>query len=468
MSPGRIHGLLFAVLWFSYAFVHQGHKSPIALSRLDALQAVWNHGTWRIDAYHSNTPDKALVNGHYYSDKAPGTLLMAAPGFVASAVVLNACGVATDSPKGWLFTSWATSMFGVGLIAAMGGVAFFAWLGRRVSERAALVTTLAVFLGAAPFPYSTMLFSHAAVAGMICVALWALDETGNAERGAENTKPEKLSAGKKEALGGLCFGLALASEYTAGLVIVGLLACFAVCDRRKAMRAGLWMTPPLLLIPAYSWMCFGTPFTIGYAHNATFAHLQSGFFGIHPPDAENAWRLLFGQARGLFFWTPFLLLALAGYTGLARADGRMFWAAYLIPVVDVAVLSGNNVEWMGGPSLGPRYLAPMLPLLALPAAFAAQRWPRTAIALAVLSILLTGMGTLLNASLPMGKLSPLTEVLWPALLTGQCAPNLGEAAGLTGLWSLTPVLAVWGGGIGFLVRGVVTSQAILIPDKSVG
>ncbi len=464
MSNARV--LFFALLWFSYAFVHQGHKSPIALSRLDALQSLWNHGSWRIDAYHNNTPDKALVGGHYYSDKAPGTLLIAAPGFVVSALALNACGVTTDSQKGWLVTSWATSVFGVGLVAALGGVACFVWLSRRVSPRAAMLTTLAVFLGAAPFPYSTMLFSHAAVVGLICIALWALDGLRSAECPASAGRnggaasevacgiAGRLPASAKTAVGGVSLGLALASEYTAGLVVAGLLATFAVQDWRRAARVLCWMMPMLLLVPAYSWMCFGTPWTVGYAHNAVFAHLQTGFFGIHLPDAENAWRLLFGQARGLFFWTPFLLLVVAGYTDLVRTDAKMFWTAWLIPVVHVAVLSGNNVEWMGGPSLGPRYLAPMLPWLALPAAFAAQRWPRVAALLAVVSIAMTGGGTLLNASLPMASAHPLMDVHWPALLLGNFAPNLGHALGLSGVWSLLPWALPAGVAITLLFRNV--------------
>lgn len=50
----------------------------------------------------------------------------------------------------------------------------------------ALITTLAVFLGAAPFPYATMLFSHGMVVGLLAIALWAIGK--NAEcgvRGAE-------------------------------------------------------------------------------------------------------------------------------------------------------------------------------------------------------------------------------------------------------------------------------------------
>jgi hypothetical protein len=39
-------------------------------------------GSLTIDKYRLHTPDMAFFDGHYYSDKAPGLSLMAAP-FVA-------------------------------------------------------------------------------------------------------------------------------------------------------------------------------------------------------------------------------------------------------------------------------------------------------------------------------------------------------------------------------------------------
>lgn len=428
--------MLFAFLWLAFSYTHQGDKSPIAASRLAALQARWHTGSWVIDAYEKRTPDKALVNGHYYSDKAPGTLLIAAPGFYAAAGALRLAGVPVDSPTGWWLTSWATSVFGVGLLAAVGGVAFCNWLARRVSQRAAMVTTLAVFLGAAPLPYATMLFSHAAVVGLICLALWLVD--GKVELRGEEWSPRWTRA-RREAVAGLALGLALASEYSAGLVMAGMLLSLAIGDGwQRAARIGFWMLPMLALIPAYSWACFGTPLTIGYAHNSTFAHLKRGFFGIGFPDLATAWNLLFSPARGLFYWTPFLALAALGYSRLLEVSHRWFWACYLIPMMQVAAFSGNDLEWMGGPSLGPRYLAPMLPWLALPAAFAAERWPKTALALAGISMVLTGLGTAVNASLPMKSMHPLGEEIWPGLLTGKIAWNLGQAVGLPGVASLLP------------------------------
>ena len=42
----------------------------------------------------------------------------------------------------------------------------------EATMRDALVTTLAVFLGAAALPYATMMFSHSLVVGLMAIAIW--------------------------------------------------------------------------------------------------------------------------------------------------------------------------------------------------------------------------------------------------------------------------------------------------------
>ena len=156
-------------------YVHQGRfDSPTPFSRLALLHALVRDGTLAIDRWHERTPDKAFAKGHYYSDKAPGTAALALPAFAAAAGGLRLAGVELDSSTGWLVTSWAACAFSQAVPAALGAAALFVWLGRWVSARAALVTVLGLTLGSLPLPYSTLLFSHAQVIGLIGLALWAV------------------------------------------------------------------------------------------------------------------------------------------------------------------------------------------------------------------------------------------------------------------------------------------------------
>jgi len=69
---------LFSVLSFGTAYCHQKKiNSATPASRLDLLRALLVQRTVVIDRYHKNTPDKSVLKGSYYSDKAPGTVSLA-------------------------------------------------------------------------------------------------------------------------------------------------------------------------------------------------------------------------------------------------------------------------------------------------------------------------------------------------------------------------------------------------------
>src|SRR5580765_3272905 len=83
----------------------------------------------------------------------------------------------------------------------------------------------------------------------------------------------------------------------------------------------------------------------------------------------------FSVPLGGCFWTPFLLMVAFGYGKMASSRGS-FILAYAVPLLQIIVILGRTRtwDWPAGPTLGPRYLAPILPLLALPCAFGVQRF----------------------------------------------------------------------------------------------
>jgi len=158
----RIGWLLFCFLWLTFSYAHQNHfDSATPVSRLDLLLAVFNDGRFDIDNYHENTGDKAFFNGHYYSDKAAGTTALVAPVSGSALVLLRFLNVPPVSHSGLLALSWISCALVIAPLTAAGGVALYHWLVRFVRAKTALVTVLAIYIGGAPFPYSTMLFSHA-------------------------------------------------------------------------------------------------------------------------------------------------------------------------------------------------------------------------------------------------------------------------------------------------------------------
>ena len=462
--PNRAALGVLVLLGFCVVYAHQRVlEAPTALSRLDVLHALLVHRTLCIDAYEPNTPDKAVFDGRYYSDKPPGTAALALGPFLLAAGLMKVSRFGLDSDAGWLFSSWAACAGSIGIITACGGVALFAWLCRHVKPRSALITTLALFLGGAPLPYATMMFSHALVVGLLSIAIWAI-----ARQGACGFEPAGCGAGhwlkahRWDLFAGFASGWALASEYTSGIVLAGLLLWLVSLGWRRAAPFCLAAVPPLSLIPLYSWACFGNPFILPYSLNASFPQMKEGLYAIKWPDPDTAFNLLFSPARGLFFWTTFLIMAGVGYLKLGRRDWRLFCLTYGIPLLHIIVISGRTWDWPAGPTLGPRYLAPILPLLALPCALGVQRFPRLGIALAGYSVLITTVATLTNASPPFpGHPNPLFDLHLPMLLKGQLAPNLGTVCGLAPWLSVVVFYAVLCGGIGWLWRR-------LPPDPAAG
>jgi len=53
--------------------------TPNSTSRGLPVLTLYEEGTLRIDTYSKFTVDKALVNGHYYSDKAPLSTFLVYP-----------------------------------------------------------------------------------------------------------------------------------------------------------------------------------------------------------------------------------------------------------------------------------------------------------------------------------------------------------------------------------------------------
>lgn len=514
---------LFSLLLFLMSYSHQRKfDSPTPESRLDLLHAILLKKTLNINAYHSNTPDKALFRGNYYSDKAPGTVALALPPFVLAVCALSLYSIDADSKIGLWTSSWVACAGSIGIISALGGAALFAWLSKHVAPRSALVTTLALFLGAAPLPYSTMMFSHALVVGLLAIAIGAIHknsecgtrssecgiregETPSAERG----RIRWFKANRWNLLAGFACGWALASEYSSGLVVVGLFLWMLSMMRnpspsiqvgrsvlsppgvgrgpsadavgtprptfaqrvsaewRKAIPFCLAAIPPLLLIPAYSWACFGDPFTLTYSYQASFPAMKEGLYAIKWPDAETAFHLLFSPARGLLFWTPFFLMAGLGYWQLIQKSRGLFWLTYAVPLLQIVVISGRTWDWPAGPAWGPRLLSPMIPLLALPCAFGVQKLPKLGFPLAVYSILVTTLATLTDACPSFNQHpNPLFDLNIPLFLKGEFSPNLGMVLGLPPYASVALFYAILIGGVWWLWRRLPKEKEPLVQTRS--
>ncbi len=128
----------------------------------------------------------------------------------------------------------------------------------------------------------------------------------------------------------------------AGAGLVALVVAFPQLALYKAVTDS-WMVSPYSLLPAT--MSFGSPEIVG---------------------------VLFWLPKGLFFWSPVLLLCVAGLF-LMRGSLRSFQGPTLAVFVSLTWLVGSWYDWQFGGSYGHRGFTDILPLLSLPMAAALYR-----------------------------------------------------------------------------------------------
>lgn len=384
-------------------------------ARLAELHAIVLQGTVQIDKYHAITGDKAVIDGHYYSEKAPAIVVAALPAFAATAWTQRVIGIDPDSAEGRRVSQWIATAGSVGLLAAAGGTCFFLLLLGRLGAPLALLATYAVFLGTITFPYATALFAHAGTIGLLSIGLWAVLARPSAAR---------------DYTAGACAGLAVASEYPAIIPAAAFGAYLLWTQPARAWRYALGLLPGALLILGKNYLVTGSPLRISYGSNPAFPRITAGnLFGFTLPDPARMRYLLWGEYRGLLFWCPALAMAVPGLLLLWRRDRAV--AVMIAAVLALILLQvASFYSWFGGYAVGPRYLAPAIPFVGLAAAYGIRRFPVPGAVLSMASITMMGMVTAIAIDPPEDVAAPLRLFYFARFRDDRFADNLGTLAGL--------------------------------------
>jgi hypothetical protein len=435
---GRRDLLIAALLLFCYGFFQQ-QPAWNEYSRYDLVRALLEQGTTRIDAYEANTGDKALFQGHWYSDKAPGTALLGVP--VYSVLRLSASLAGQDAP-GDVAGVQALAFLESGVATAVLVLLLIRFIGPFVGEAWATVVGLGYGLGSIAFPFATMFFGHAASTAALFAAFFVLHRLkhGSDRRAAY--------------LAGFLAGWAVLIEIP--LVLgVGALFVYALFQGRgvvaRFVAGGL---PLLIVLLGYDWLTFGSPLSIGYQYTPAFASQNAqGLVSIVWPRLDTTWDLLFSP-RGLLRLAPWFALAPLGLVAIRRRDAR--FEVVLAAVICAAFLTYNSgaLNPFGGWTPGPRYLLPALPFAAVLVAFVSPQLRLVAgLAMAfAAAVFFVATATMPNA--PERYADPLLQLWLPRFLAGELAETAAWVRwGLGGLAALS-VLAV---GLAFGVLAVALS-----------
>lgn len=370
--PGhRGLGLLAAMLFVAAAFFYQDPEWN-GNSRLDLTRAIVEQGTFRIDAYQSDanwgTEDKAFYGGHFYSDKAIGSSILAVPFYFVLFKVAGVLGVALGSA----FVKHVLTTIVLGSAFTVSGMAMYL-IARRITADPwrALVPTLGISFGTMLWPYSAVYYGHVIAAALLVLSFYLLFS------GRQSGEP---ISNQRFFWAGLAVSLAFVTEYTAALIIVGLAAYTALVMRgrraaawiRAAGSAALGALIPLSILLFYNWTVYGNALAAGYAYEVEEQFSQGmalGVMGIHMPSLTAIYHITLDPKFGLFWQSPILLLGIVGFFFAVRAREYRPEAFLCLYAVGIMIaMNGGYYLWWGGSAFGPRLLIPALPFFIVPLA----------------------------------------------------------------------------------------------------
>jgi hypothetical protein len=256
---------------------------------------------------------------------------------------------------------------------AASAVLFFL-LCRRLVPRAALLATVLYAFGTSMWSVASQsLWMHGPATFWVCAALLVL------------LPPEGTALGfRRAALAGLFLGLAVLTRPSSAFFPLATGALWLL-QRRGRLLLGLAAggVGPLALHVALNAALYG---------NAVLGGYQPAEWEAQPPVWLSLGGLLIAPSRGLFVYSPALLLAPLGLVALRHDGGRRpLLGAWAGAAVLTVLFYARWNEWRGGWCFGPRFLCETLPVLCLLFArgyetLSAAWWRRAAMLLVALSV----------------------------------------------------------------------------------
>ncbi len=343
-------------------------------SRLNTTIAIVEDHSLTIDRLHNNTGDKALIDGNYYSDKAPLPSFLAVPSYSVVDYFLE-----DDlDPEQYLDNfnrsfdpkmEWARFGATVSVSAVAGSLTavliYLISLELGLTRNKSILIGVFSGLGTLIFPYSTTF--HGTMLGtfflILAVFIWIKEDYGPSL--------------KHSFLISVVLGLAVSSEYLTAIP-GGVLMILISIDRLNNLKSHLLMFSGLFigLLPlfVFNLLTTGNPLepTVmypvapdGYTGGSTVAIEEIGLTGLTTYLLARIIRTLLSPLNGLLAYTPILLFGFIGLRKLNKQNKRLFQFVSLGFLLTLLSLMALHL-WSIRAFYGPRYLLPASTLLLIP------------------------------------------------------------------------------------------------------
>lgn len=448
-------------------------NSANELSRLYLVEAMVQNQDFEITEFintYGNINDKSVMRDvgaagslkrlpdRFYSDKPPGTAVIALPAVALRHALAGFVCIMGDMRIARLFVGILPTLLLLGLLRRE-----MEELG--VSPPVRAISILGYGLGTLAMPYSMTLYGHQPVAVML-YAIWyllrrPLDRSEQIRPVSffdrhSGARPGSLSMWSAAAIGFVA-AFCLMTEYQAAVYLVPLAVLFVVRVRPIWKGLGFAIAGailPLAFLAYYHHEAFGGVLQTSYNHiaNPFFASVhKKGFMGVLYPGWTQFVGSFFLPSKGLFVFSPFLILGFIGIPRYFAVAGRLAGWFRLVQILLPALFVSSMIYWDGGWTVGQRHLTPMIPFLIAPAALLMERFAaarNTGAGLVAASIIYTGLATLVFPHLPESFANPFHDLTVP-LLAGGCLSSV--AVGLE-----LPAYAV------LVVAGLVVAAMLII------
>lgn len=359
--------LFFLFLIPSVYFLRVGYLN--AQTRLCLTYSIVDRGKFDINPYHNWAGfDKSYYKGNYYTDKAPGASILGVPFYFLTKKTANLFGISQD--KIYKISPYIVRVCVVSIPTGLFLILFYRFLRYfSLKNEDRVLVTFAYGFATGVFPESTLFRAHQISTIFLFSSFYILFIL----------KQQKYKNKILLLFSGFLSGFSFIADHSTAIFIIPLILYGIYHQRKNIFFFLLGGIPPLLFFFFYHYICFDNPFTLATCYHVPHHDMprsippgtlvnEVGLFKY--PKLSAVFGLTFSPYRGLFFYSPFLILSIIGYYFFfLKKEFRSEFYLFLFSVTTYFCYISSLNFWEGGACSYPRYLIVILPFMAFPIIF---------------------------------------------------------------------------------------------------